>query len=249
MERPPRRRPAGFSLIELLVVIALIAALAGLLLPAVSQMRTIAKRTVFAGNQRQVAVGMLSYVQDNQGVFMPWLFTDWGLGYGYWFHQLDFNYLETHEDFANPAAIARSLYHDPLDASRTPGGGNLSHTLMINGSANPMDGWPVRGITLRVMASIAHPGELFMLGPGTASDIPGGSYDITFANCWNQWTVAPYGLALNTPNWWIRYKGTAPFTFADGHIEVVNASFFWSEAIKDAYTGTSRFIDTGHTNP
>jgi prepilin-type N-terminal cleavage/methylation domain-containing protein len=57
----------GFTLTELLIVIGIIAVLAGFLLTTYSRSREQANRALCANNLRQVAMGMLSYAQDNEG--------------------------------------------------------------------------------------------------------------------------------------------------------------------------------------
>lgn len=55
----------AFTLIELLVVIAIIAILAAILFPVFAQARTAAKKTVAISNQKQISLGMLLYLGDN----------------------------------------------------------------------------------------------------------------------------------------------------------------------------------------
>lgn len=66
-----RPRSRGFTLIELLVVVAIIAILAGLLLPALSQAKTKARRAACVNNQRQIALAMRLWADNNEGKF-PW---------------------------------------------------------------------------------------------------------------------------------------------------------------------------------
>ena len=63
---------AGFTLIELLVVIAIIALLMAILMPALSRVREMAKRSVCSSQVKQVGVGMTAYTSDYDGRMPPY---------------------------------------------------------------------------------------------------------------------------------------------------------------------------------
>jgi len=67
------RRAGGFTLIELLVVIAIIAILAAILFPVFARARENARRSSCASNLKQVGLGLMQYIQDNDEYFPSYL--------------------------------------------------------------------------------------------------------------------------------------------------------------------------------
>src|SRR5215467_10724814 len=62
-------RKSAFTLIELLVVIAIIAILAAILFPVFAQAREKARAISCVSNEKQIALGILMYVQDYDETF------------------------------------------------------------------------------------------------------------------------------------------------------------------------------------
>jgi prepilin-type N-terminal cleavage/methylation domain-containing protein/prepilin-type processing-associated H-X9-DG protein len=66
-----RQGTHGFTLIELLVVIAIIALLAAILFPVFARARENARRASCQSNLKQIGLGIMQYVQDYDGWYLP----------------------------------------------------------------------------------------------------------------------------------------------------------------------------------
>lgn len=63
------QKAKGFTLIELLIVIAIIALLAAILFPVFARARENARRSSCQSNLKQIGLGVIQYLQDNDGRF------------------------------------------------------------------------------------------------------------------------------------------------------------------------------------
>lgn len=84
-------RAAAFTLIELLVVITIIAALIGLLLPALSRAREVSRGAACLSNMRQLSIATLAYAADHHDRLPAAT-----MGHGH--HDHDHGHEEEHDD-------------------------------------------------------------------------------------------------------------------------------------------------------
>ncbi|BDI32081.1 hypothetical protein CCAX7_41320 [Capsulimonas corticalis] len=73
-----RTQSYGFTLIELLVVIAIIAILAAILFPVFAKAREKARQVSCLSNMKQLGLGLMQYVQDNDETYVSGSHTGYG---------------------------------------------------------------------------------------------------------------------------------------------------------------------------
>ena len=193
MHNTKQRRKHAFTLIELLVVIAIIAILAAILFPVFARARENARRTSCSSNIKQLAMGVMQYVQDYDERY-PWMYSYYldsdGVNHAHNWPTLIYPYVKSNQVYVCPSATGI-----PSNFSATSDGSIYNDSSYgLNATAFPYD----RGTA---MSAIPKPTQLVLI---CDTEKTGGN---------------PASQALFNGNLTQRHLEGANFSFADGHVK------------------------------
>ncbi len=212
----------AFTLIELVVVIAIIAILAAILFPVFAQAKLAAKKATAVSNVKQIGLSHMLYVGDYDDVSPK-------LGSGVDFTDQLLPYLKTVQIFLDPSRNDIDTGCNPA-ATDEPGcrligygynwgpvkrrGGGMLLRQVIDPNVPGGTTTYIPGIS---MTSIVSPADMFAYGE--SYDTPRVTMTSSFLLCtWNGTTQDA-----------LRYGGSWPTAFADGHSKAIKWRAGWGD--------------------
>jgi len=194
-----RRR--AFTLIELLVVIAIIAILAAILFPVFAKAREKARQSSCQSNLKQLAIGIMQYVQDYDETYPGRNSYDEP-------HSWRVNvqpYLKSAQVFSCPSNLHGSYM-------------SSDGTMPVSYGCNGHDAFntPMHWGTGVKLAAVISPASLILVcesNNGWSEMNLDGAYD------WGGWWNPPW-----LPSMFAGHMGNSNFAFADGHVKAMKPS-------------------------
>lgn len=221
-ERSRMLREVAFTLLELLVVIAIIAILAGLFLPALAKAKAKARSTSCQNHLKQLQLGWLMYLHDQNDQLVPNKDADDGTGNwislpGSWVEgnaHLDFSTTNIQKGVLFPYNGNVTIYRCPADRTtlitdaKVPTTRSYELDVWVNGTEE-FDPYPPH--IQRKYTALKNPAMVFtFLDSGTCDS---GSF-----------YVSPLGYGYPAETFWLNSPGDwhnrgSSIAFADGHVE------------------------------
>ena len=236
------RNARAFTLIELLVVVAIIALLVSILVPALSQARESANKTLCATNLHGLALANCLYAGDHDGFFVP------GASDMDWFSPGLFRwhgYRPTVNDPFDPSKGPLSPYFQDGKMKQCPsfqgfvqegssafesGGGGYGYNNDYVGSRTRWGGDITTGARTTDIHGLSN---VIMFADAAMARADDGDYLIEYSFLqppywvWDQQVKKEWGLA--TPTTHFRHRGEANIAWCDGHVDAQEMSFSNSE--------------------
>jgi prepilin-type processing-associated H-X9-DG protein/prepilin-type N-terminal cleavage/methylation domain-containing protein len=223
-----RHRASGFTLTELLIVIAIIAVLVSIMFPLFGGMREKARATACAQNLRQIGVGLLSYVSENNGRFPDGSAdVSWKPGIATsrcWYDAAAENmgreYVPFHKGDPLPDAFGCPSGHGKAHEPKWPYTGDYAANLYL--------GHPDHNV--RVISAVKRP-ESTPYVQDTVNQ--------------NNFTISVYGSGISkTANaaFAARHGGRGNILWVDGHVSAMGYSEYMQFANKPSRGGAYNFI-------
>jgi prepilin-type N-terminal cleavage/methylation domain-containing protein len=187
-----QHRKQGFTLIELLVVIAIIAILAALLLPSLSKAKAKAQDIGCLSNLKQVTLGWLLYLDDNNGRLPP----NPG-GPDYWVLgnvRTDVNSTNIERSLVFPYTPNARVFKCPRDKATIA---STSNPRIRSYSMNGLLGGPVPTVHISRLSQINTPGpsQVFVLLDESEFTIEDGTFGIS-RNPGTSWINLPANFTI-----------------------------------------------------
>ena len=198
-----------FTLIELLVTIAIIAILAAMLLPSLNQAKVMAHRTVCMNQKKQIYIGCLNYITDNNDVFLK---------------------AQMYITPGNPSQVTawRAHLHNNGYIKNTFAAAKCPATKLNNLAVN-MHSFA----SFRKMRTIKKPQSLYFISSCMSNYVPPGSFNYSGYYYYRQADVPgnSYSVAF-----FAAHNKTGNMMFFDGHVEALKKKYVerntmehWSE--------------------
>lgn len=215
-------RLRGFTLIELLVVISIIAVLIGILSPALSGAREAAQRIKSASNMRQIGIGVQMYAEHHDGHFPTGKHTAGST-----------SYIDSLKPYVTDVDEIRVDPADPRSHQDIRDHGT-SYPLndYISVAAYDAFGNRIADSYFPELYQLPKPTETHVIFVASRDMPVGRSGDHVHArSTWlSGWSAVTQNIAPG------RYggdpedaRGAAPYLFADGHVDTIQASQFKTE--------------------